>query len=204
MRGAGGWSTARNCQWPVGVWPQGPQGRTWRGSSLPLHPTPRPGLPCSPHCQNPWDPGPPSRVQRLDWTGSIFLRALSSASGSPLPASQAPNPSKRQGRVPSLSCNPGRSRPWGLCEGARAAGAGGGPQLHHREAPDPQTLNLPSRCPRLGTADILPLTNGPGGPRRPPRDARGVLSSLGVTAAAPRSLTRASHDLSEAGGTFGV
>lgn len=93
----------------------------------PLHPTPRPGLPCSPQSQNPWDPGPPSRVQRLDWTGSIFLRALSSASGSPPPPSQAPNPSRRKG-LGTLSLQ----QPGALWEGARAARGWGTPTASQR------------------------------------------------------------------------
>lgn len=48
--------------------------------------------------------------------------------------------------------------------------------MHHRETPDPQRAEP---LPATPAADIRPQTNGPGGPRRPPQDARGVLSSLG-------------------------
>lgn len=88
-----GWelSTTGNCQWPVGVWPPGPQWRNWHDSSpnFFFKPPRRPCLPCSPQTSEPRGPRPTYSSSEVERAQSTFVRVLISTSGLPPPASLA-------------------------------------------------------------------------------------------------------------------
>lgn len=206
MRGRNWGSTTGNCQWPVGVWPQGPQCRNWHDSShFPLSPKALPTL----LSIDPRTQGAQAHLksQRLDRAGSDFLRVLFSLSGSPpppFPRLVPPVRTVREPVSPSTQCALGHrgsaSPPGEGCPGQ----FGSHVDTHLATARDsrPYTLNLPSRCRRLPLrTPALKLTGraGAGGPRarRGRSQARGSLS--------PRPGHGPSHPRpSETRGTFGT
>lgn len=189
MRGRNWGSTTGNRQWPVGVWPQGPQCRNWHDSShFPLSPKALPTL----LSIDPRTQGAQAHLksQRLDRAGSDFLRVLFSLSGSPpppFPRLVPPVRTVREPVSPSTQCALGHggsaSPPGEGCPGQFGSHCGHPSGYCERF----QTLHpQPAEpLPATAAADTRPQTNGPGGRRRP-QGAQRALPGPGVTLSAPR------------------